>query len=127
MTTVGSFAAFFGKQGAFKIIEEAVDYLKTREAEATKREYIRAKRDALVTALNHERDFVFAYFPARFAERRESLQQFYDVLHAAVENSNSDQLQVALEGILGIIKDNPLKDLREFRREWEDPNSEFIL
>ena len=112
---------------ATRIIEAAADYMKAHEAEETQRQYISAKRDVLITALNHERDALLAYFAHRFAERRSALNEFYDLLRKAVENENTEQMQVSLAGILGIIKDNPLSDLEEFRAQWGNPEFKIEL
>ena len=58
--------AAIGGQAAFVIIKTAVEFFKIHEAEETQREYIRAKRNVLVTALNNERDFLLDYFEKRF-------------------------------------------------------------
>ena len=118
MTTFAASAAgAFGKYAALEIIQAAAEYLKAHEVEKTQREYIRAKRDVLATALNNERDCLLAYFANRFAERRSALEEFYALLHTAVENGDTTQLQASLAGILGIIQDNPLDDLVEFREK----------
>lgn len=107
------------------VVTEAVEYLKTRQEEQTKREYIWAKRDAIVTELNNEKEVVLSYFEHRFAERKGALEQFYSLLHRAVETGNDQQLQTALNGILGIIQENPLKDFAEFKKNMSDPD--FVL
>ena len=112
---------------AFGIITKAFEYLKEHEAQETQREYIRAQRDALVTALNNERDLLLDYFDKRFAERRAALEEFFELMHTAVDSKNTDELQAALAGILGILRDNPLGDLAEFRKNWENPNYSIDL
>ncbi len=107
------------------IVTEVVGYLKTRQEEETKRAYIWAKRDAIVAELNNEKEVVLSYFEHRFAERKGALEQFYSLLHRAVDTGNDQQLQTALNGILGIIQENPLKDFAEFRKNMADPN--FVL
>lgn len=107
------------------VVTEAVEYLKTRQEEQTKREYIWATRDAIVTELNNEKEVVLSYFEHRFAERKGALEQFYSLLHRAVDTGNDQQLQTALNGILGIIQENPLKDFAEFRKNMSDPD--FVL
>lgn len=107
------------------VVTEAVEYLKTRQEEQTKREYIWARRDAIVTELNNEKEVVLSYFEHRFAERKGALDQFYSLLHRAVDTGNDQQLQTALNGILGIIQENPLKDFAEFRKNMSDPD--FVL
>ena len=109
------------------IIKAALEFLKEQDANETEREYIRAHRDLLVTALNNERDLILAYFDHRFTERRVALEQFFELMHKAVDRQNTDELQAALTGILGIIKDNPLGDLAEFRNSWENPGYSIDL
>ncbi len=58
-------------------------------------------------------------------ERKGALEQFYSLLHRAVDTGNDQQLQTALSGILGIIQENPLKDFAEFKKNMADPN--FVL
>ncbi len=107
------------------VVTEAVEYLNTRQEEQTKREYIWAKRAAIVTELNNEKEVVLSYFEHRFAERKGALEQFYSLLHRAVDTGNDQQLQTALNGTLGIIQENPLKDFAEFRKNMSDPD--FVL
>ncbi len=125
VTFAASAGAAFGRQAATALSVAIDEYLKAHQAEKTQREYIRAKRDVLVTALNHERDCLLAYFEHRFAERRSALEEFYSLLHSAVESGDAAQLQASLTGILGIIKDNPLEDLATFRENWSNPN--FVI
>ena len=119
MTTFG---ATMSAQAAMGIISAAVEYMRIHEEESTRRAYIRAQSDALVAALNNERDVILAYFEYRFAERRSALDEFYALLRASVDSGDTTRLQVALAGILGIIQDNPLGELAEFREKWADPN-----
>lgn len=107
---------------ALAVITEALAYLKTREEEQTKRAYIAARRDVLVSAVEAKERVLTAYFEQRFAERKGALDQFYALLHRATESGDQAQLDAALAGILGIVKDNPLKDLETFAEAWKDPN-----
>ena len=114
-----------GNVNPLAVVTEVIGYLNTRQEEHTKREYIWAKRDAIVTELNNEKEVVLSYFEHRFAERKGALEQFYSLLHRAVDTGNDQQLQTALNGILGIIQENPLKDFAEFRKNMSDPD--FVL
>lgn len=119
MTT---FYAKVGELAAMGIITAAVEYMRIHESEQTRREYIWARRDALVTALDNERDCILAYFEHRFAERRSALEEFYALLRESVDSRDTAQLQAALAGILGVIQENPLGDLEKFRENWADPD-----
>ena len=112
---------------AVDVVYAAADFMKSHDAELTQREYIRAHRDVLVTALDHQRDCLLAYFEQRFAERRGALEQFYTLLRSAVEDDDTAKLQASLTGILGIIRDNPLSDLAEFRQAWDAPEYRISL
>ena len=114
-----------GNVNPLAVVTEAVKYLETRQEEKTKREYIWAKRDVLVTELNNEKEVVLSYFEHRFAERKGALEQFYSLLHRAVDTGNDQHLETALNGILGIIQENPLKDFAEFRKNMA--KDDFVL
>ena len=116
------FSAPMGSQAAMGIISAAVEYMRIHESEQTRREYIRAQRDILVTALNNQQEFILAYFEHRFAERRSALEEFYALLRESVDGGDTARLQAALAGILGVIQENPLGDLEKFRENWADPN-----
>ena len=119
-------AAFLGLNSQ-EIISAGADYLKTREAEKTNRELIRANYQAVLAALQAEQEALLVFFEYRFAERREALGEFYLVLHKAVQTGDDHQLDVAICGILGIIKDNPLNDFEKFRQTYNDPNAVIEL
>ena len=108
-----------------EVINAGVELLKTRESEITKREWISANYQAFLAALKAEQESLLTYFERRFAERRETLHEFYQLLHTSVEAGNDHQLDAAIHGILGIIRDNPLTDYAEFKKAFHDPNTNF--
>ncbi len=112
---------------ALTVLKEAIAYYKTRQVEQTKREEIWSKRDVLILMLNNEKDVFLTYFEHRFAERKTSLEQFYNLLHRSVDSGNEIQLQTALTGILGIIQENPLSDFAEFRKNMANPDFKLEL
>ena len=81
----------------FQVLSAAVSFMKSREADVTEREYIRAHRDVLVKALDNQKDCILAYFDHRFTERREALGEFYDLLHSAAESGDTSQLQAIID------------------------------
>ena len=106
-----------------EILQAGADYLKKLEVEKTQREWIRANYQAFLEALEAEQKVLLAYFDHRFAERRQSLEEFYEVLHQAVATGNDHQLDGAIAGILGIIRENPLFEYSEFKRAFADPDT----
>jgi len=104
------------------VLTSAIDYLKTREEEKTKRAYIWAHRDTLVTAIKERRDLIEHYIDASFSERKEVLRQHYQVLHRSLDARNNDAIQGALTGILGILEKDPLENLHQFEKAFADPN-----
>ena len=123
MTNLWSVVRLAANLSPQAIIEVGTDYLKTLEEERTQREWIRANHQAFLAALKAEQETLLAYFDKRFAERRETLQEFYEVLHHAVETGNDHHLDSSIAGILGIIRENPLLDYAEFKRAFDDPDT----
>ena len=56
-----------------------------------------------------------------FGERDNALRQFYDLMDRASENGDNEQLKLAVEGIVGVIRSNPLLGFEEFRNALSDP------
>jgi len=97
------------------VLKEYVAWRKIAEEQQTERQRIIARRDVAVLALEAERDALLEYFRLRFSERRHALDEMFRVLHAALEHKNDSAMDGALNGILEIVKDNPLKDFETFR------------
>ena len=103
-----------------EVLREYVSYRKTVLEQQTERERIAAKREVAVGLIESEREIILEYFAQRFAERKAALNGFFDVLHAAVQEKNDHAMDTALSGILGIVKDSPLKDFEAFRQARAD-------
>lgn len=103
-----------------EVVREYVSYRKTVAEQRTERERIAAKRDVAVRLIESEREIILDYFAQRFAERKSALNGFFDVLHAAVREKNESGMDTALSGILGIVKDSPLRDFEAFRQARTD-------
>ena len=82
---------------------------------------IEARYDAFISALQIEQETILRYFEMRFAERAEALRHFYGLMDSASESGDNEHLEVAVRGIIGIIKENPLMDYAEFRKALADP------
>ena len=114
--------AFIGAQVIPPTISGIRDYLCAMQEENTKRQAIAANSDVLIARITAEKETILAYFSERFAERRAALDEFFELLHYAVDGKDNHQLNVALAGILGVIQDNPLDDFETFKQQFQDPN-----
>ncbi len=111
---------------AFSVIKDFLELLRVQQEEQTKRETIAAKRDALVAAIENQRLIIESYFEKRFAERKSALQNLFDLLRSGIQNKDTQTIDAALAGILGILQDSPLKDLEKFRMWYQNPNREEL-
>ena len=109
------------------LIQAAAKYMATVESEETKRREIWAHHDAIVHALNQERDIILAYFEHTFAERRLVIERCFDAMDQAISVSDHEGLGLALNAILGVVHDNPLKDFETFKRRMSEPGFEIVL
>lgn len=119
--------AAVGAKSAAVLIQSVADYMSTLESEKTKRQEIWAHRDAIVHALNQERDIILAYFNHVFAERHLAIAQCFDVVDKSISANDHEGLSMALSAILGVIHDNPLKDFDTFKRRMSEPGFEIVL
>ena len=103
-------------------VRACIEYAKILETEKTERARIRAKRDVAVEAIRSQRDLILKYFELRFAERRQALAKFFEQLGRGARTQDDVILDVALKGIVTIVKDNPLNDFDAFRQSMADPD-----
>lgn len=97
-----------------EVLKEYFVFKKAEEEEITERQRIRAKRDMAVAAIQAQRELIEKYFEYRFAERSTTLAELFKLLDHAVQNRSENELDAALQGILGVVKDSPLKDFESF-------------
>lgn len=126
ITVVKNTAEVAQSFNALSVITEFVAYLKVQQEETTKREAIAAKRDSLIKAIQSEKELIENYFDLRFAERKDALHSFFEVLRNGTANNDSKIIDSALTGILGILQDSPLQDLEKFRIWFYNPNHSDI-
>lgn len=97
------------------VLREYCEYRKATEGEETRREEIRARRDVAVSAIQAQKELIETYFCMCFKERSKALEHLFGVLSHAVDTKNDAELDTALNGILGVVGDSPLKDFEAFR------------
>ena len=100
-----------------------VEMFNSYQGEETRRDWIRTHYATLLKKIEVEQESLLRYYEMKFAERRESLEQIYWLLHQAVESGNDLHLQGALYGILDIIKTDPLADYDKFVQAFQDPGT----
>ena len=94
----------------------AQDQREEREA----RLELETRYNAFVEALRVEQETILSYFDRVFGERDNALRQFYGVLDRASLNGDNERLKTAVEGIIGIIRSNPLMGFEDFQRALVD-------
>ena len=86
----------------------AQDQREEREA----RLELETRYNAFVEALRVEQETILSYFDRVFGERDNALRQFYGVLDRASLNGDNERLKTAVEGIIGIIPEQPADGVR---------------
>lgn len=95
---------------------------KSYQCEETRRQWVRTHYAILLEKVKLEQESLLHYYEMKFAERRESLEHFYWLLHQAAETGDTIQLQGSLYGILDIVKTDPLADYEKFALAMRDPD-----
>ena len=91
------------------------------EGQDTEIAEVEARYNAFLEALRIEQHTIIQYFEMRFAERAEALRNFFDLMESASESRDNAQLELAVQGIVGVIRENPLLGFEEFRTALGDP------
>ncbi|MBA4251988.1 MAG: hypothetical protein C0425_10020 [Chlorobiaceae bacterium] len=110
-----------------EVLHEYFEYQKTLDEQKTAREHINAKRDIAIKSIEAQKEILLDYFNKRFNERKDSLEKFFTLLDNSIKEKDDKQLDVALAGILGILKDNPLGDFQTFKENMLMPNYKIEL
>ncbi len=117
-----------GKKGdPLAALLACVDYAKAAQHEETDRMRIIAQRDAVVENIRTHRELIEKYFEMYFAERREALHKLFQKLDEGTQGKNDSLVDGALQGIVKIVGESPLKDLDAFQRSMQDPNFKLEL
>lgn len=110
---------------AFAVISNGLAYLRIREEEMTKRAYIAEQRRVLLAAIMSERAMIEQFMDHRFAERKAALGKFFTILQQGVDSRDHQIIDRSLQGILGILQENPLAELESFRTQWKQDS--FVI
>jgi hypothetical protein len=94
---------------ALKVIGQIFDYAK--EAKITEREVVRyrAMRDVAIKKITEEYKFKREYLNKTFAERKMALEKVFQLIDDGMEKNDYTKINMGLQGITVIIKDNPFK------------------
>ena len=118
--SIGKLAGKVGKEviqnlNPLAVLQEHFSYKQASESEITRHEEIQARREIAVATIQAQKEALEQYFYLHFEERATVLSELFKLLDHAVEKQDINELDVALNGILGVVKDNPLKDFESFR------------
>jgi hypothetical protein len=104
------------------VVESIKEYNVIREQEETKREDIRARRDAAVAAINAQKELLMSYMEHAFAERSGVIQKLFATMDQAIATGDYTLLDRTLGGILTTVQSSPFANLADFRRQLQDKN-----
>jgi hypothetical protein len=110
--------------------EAATDAVKFCEVQETKREEIRANRDARIKQLEAQRDIILNYLDRSFDERRYLFEKHFKIVDHALMTGNTEELTLSLQTINDLAKSSPFKalaDLGNVQNTLNKPNSTFDI
>lgn len=110
--------------------EAATDAVKFCEVQETKREEIRANRDARIKQLEAQRDIIMNYLDHSFDERKYLFEKQFKIVDHALMTGNSEELALSLQNINDLAKSSPFKalaDLGNVQESLNRPNSTFDI
>lgn len=131
-TVVGSLVTKLSPAQALVAFQDVVtaytSYKQTTEEEATKREEIQAKREIVLEKIRMQRDFLMEALRQSFEERRHLFEKIFSIADDAIAKGDSQNLGIALQGMVEIAKSNPfalLADTQKTRNALQDPNHKW--
>jgi molybdenum cofactor biosynthesis enzyme MoaA len=113
-----------------QIVGLVSDGFKTYQTENTRREFLRSLRDAEVARIRASQETVRDYLDKAYTERRETHQQMFARLDAALASGDPATVQAVVGGIVDIARSSPLADVGaiiDLKRAMGDPNTVWQL
>ena len=92
------------------VAQETIKYAEDQE---TKREEIRAMRDASIAHINALKESVQLYLEKSFDERKELFNRQFECVNKALEEGNVEMLAVSLSAINDLAASSPFKSLSD--------------
>jgi hypothetical protein len=106
------------------------EYKIVAEQEQTKRREIEAWEKTTLAEIKAKRDVLITYLEHSFDERSENFRQLFQIVDSSISTGNNEQLVLALHSITELAKSSPFKalaDLSSVRAALNDPNHVWEL
>ena len=111
---------------ALDVVNAWKDYATTCQIEETKREEIRADRDARIAAVKEQGQVWRAFIENTFAERRDIFSKSFDMLESGLDSGDDKKISAAVAMITEQIKTSPIKQAAEMMLAMSDPDVKHI-
>ncbi len=102
------------------------DYRQACETEKTRRECIKAEKDIVIERIRNEKEILSTYLRETFRERNLVLEKILSSLDRALNENNTEVACKAMEQIEGVIRNSPLREIREIMNQVNDPGVKDI-
>lgn len=109
------------------LIESKRDYEKTKEEEKTKRLAIENATEIHLAKIKSNKETVEKISSAIFNERKNVIDNSFDVLERALDEDKDSVAIAAMNGISDIVKESPLKDFDSISNALQNDDIDLIL
>lgn len=107
------------------LTEAAKEYGIIVEQEKTKREQIKAYKEATIEKIQAQRALLSQYLKESFQERSTILQKQFELIDQALASNDLPLLDRSLGAIVAIVHHSPFKDIQDMHQKLADDS--FVL
>ncbi|MEB3223293.1 MAG: hypothetical protein VKS61_14555 [Candidatus Sericytochromatia bacterium] len=107
------------------LVEAATDYLKTREAEHTRRTAIEARARVEVARIQADSEVLATAVQRTFDQRDRVLEGLLAELDRAADRGDRGAVEAALGSLVGVLGRSPLGELAQFHRARQGEHVEI--
>ena len=100
------------------VLNAVTEYARTLEQERTNRSNVERKRKTAIAVIRSERQVMLNYLKAKFGERNDLYDRWFQLIETAMQLNNEEILRIALESIQNIYQDSPCSGIEEFRQQF---------
>lgn len=99
-----------------QLFKEMINYFRIRQEEKTKRHIMDKKTEVIIEYIRTERNNFKDYIEKIFTERAMNYEKFFDLLDKGIDNGDINVIGAAVSLITSQIKENPLNDYKDFKK-----------
>jgi len=110
-----------------QLIDSKRELAITQEQETTKRIQINNKLTVSLKNLELKRDVMSTMLHQEYGLREENIEKMFELVEKALDSEKNDVVIAAIDGIVSMVKHNPMSEIEKIAQAFESDEEELII